>query len=471
MATELAAANALFVDGDYEAALARYDAAVAAQPDSAEALIKRAACSDKLGRHDAALKDADAAIALMPTSSSAHHHRGTALLHLERYVEARKALREAQRLLGGGAAHTSLLGVIKAQLAEVKEKEELQREAPEGVAHVAKQQRETTATTAGGGAGAGRQAPGVGEVSDAVAAVSLSSPAATTATTAPAATTTTVAANAGGGPRPPRYDWYQSLSHVTVTLWVKAPVEDACSILVADQRLEASLTSADGGVHSLALRLYAGISPDAPMTVSYRPTKVEVRMPKAAPGMWPCLTEGGAAAGGGGGAVAVPPATAALPSAAAAATTTTTGGGVPSAYSSGKDWSKVEKALGAEAADAAEDESSLEGFFKGLYARADEDSRRAMIKSYVSGRVVLWSRAAVACRRRRSGGPVRAALSLSRHSPRSHPLARLRLSPQTESGGLSLSTDWKQVGKKDFAEEGRRLAAEPPPPPRDDEDA
>lgn len=463
---ELAAANALFVDGDYEAALARYDAAVAAQPESAEAHIKRAACHDKLGRHDAALKDADAAVALAPASAAAHHHRGTALLRLERYPEARKALREAQRLLGGGPMHTSVLGVIKAQLAEVKEKEGLQREAPEGVAHVSPPRAVTTDSAAPVTtitAGPVRPlSPGVGEVSDAVAAMSpFGTAVTTTATGAPAD-----AAAGGGAPRPPRFDWYQSLSHVTVTVWVKGAVEGASSVMVADQRLEASLTTADGGVHTLALRLYAPISADAPMAVAYRPTKVEVRMPKAAAGMWPCLQEGDAATLLAGGAAAPPPvaSSAVSPSSAPVSpptttATTTTGGGVPSAYSSKKDWSKVEKALGGE--DAPEDESSLEGFFKGLYARADDDARRAMVKSFVSRRAAAprWLRCGVTQRRETTS----LALSLPLPAPSAY-------RPQTQSGGLSLSTDWKDAAKKDFAEEARRLAAEKPPRSADDDD-
>ncbi|EOD29234.1 hypothetical protein EMIHUDRAFT_449829 [Emiliania huxleyi CCMP1516] len=61
MQVPLDRANALFVDEDFDGALAQYNAAVAAEPDSGEALAKRAACNLKLGRHRAAASDAAAA--------------------------------------------------------------------------------------------------------------------------------------------------------------------------------------------------------------------------------------------------------------------------------------------------------------------------------------------------------------------------------------------------------------------------
>eukprot|EP00890_Picochlorum_soloecismus_P004892 jgi/Picsp_1/5403/NSC_02763-R1_protein sgt1 homolog len=68
-----------------------------------------------------------------------------------------------------------------------------------------------------------------------------------------------------------------------------------------------------------------------------------------------------------------------------------------------KDWSKIEKQIAGE--DEEEKDSNVLDFFQKLYAGADEDTRRAMMKSY------------------------------------------------QESGGTSLSTNWKDVSSKDFSKE------------------
>jgi len=68
-----------------------------------------------------------------------------------------------------------------------------------------------------------------------------------------------------------------------------------------------------------------------------------------------------------------------------------------------KDWSKIEKQIAGE--DEKEEDSNVLNFFQKLYAGADEDTRRAMMKSY------------------------------------------------QESGGTSLSTNWKDVSSRDFSKE------------------
>mmetsp|Transcript_25362 Transcript_25362/g.76705 ORF Transcript_25362/g.76705 Transcript_25362/m.76705 type:complete len:137 (-) Transcript_25362:102-512(-) len=101
MQVPLDRANALFVDEDFDGALAQYNAAVAAEPDSGEALAKRAACNLKLGRHRAAASDAAAAVALQP-SARAHRWAGLAHFALQEWTAARSAFAAALLLSGGG---------------------------------------------------------------------------------------------------------------------------------------------------------------------------------------------------------------------------------------------------------------------------------------------------------------------------------------------------------------------------------
>ena len=70
-----------------------------------------------------------------------------------------------------------------------------------------------------------------------------------------------------------------------------------------------------------------------------------------------------------------------------------------------KDWSKIEKQIAGEDQEEEEKDSNVLNFFQKLYAGADEDTRRAMMKSY------------------------------------------------QESGGTSLSTNWKDVSARDFSKE------------------
>jgi suppressor of G2 allele of SKP1 len=108
---------------------------------------------------------------------------------------------------------------------------------------------------------------------------------------------------------------------------------------------------------------------------------------------WPSLEPAGAAGGVAARDSATPEPDAAVPEAAAARSV---------AYKRApRDWSALEKELEAEEkATQLEGDAALNKLFRELYAGADDDTRRAMVKSY------------------------------------------------TESGGTCLSTDWRSVGAK-----------------------
>jgi suppressor of G2 allele of SKP1 len=94
MAAALALANAAFVDEDYAVALQHYDAAVASDPSSADALAKRAACHLKLARHAHAAADAAAACLLAP-SVAGYRRAGLAHFGLDDFGQARTAFQSA----------------------------------------------------------------------------------------------------------------------------------------------------------------------------------------------------------------------------------------------------------------------------------------------------------------------------------------------------------------------------------------
>ena len=80
--------NSLRSAGQFEAALASYDAALALDPDYAHAWCNRGVVHQALGRHDSALASYDRAIALAPRDAMAHYNRALLLQQNARWAEA-----------------------------------------------------------------------------------------------------------------------------------------------------------------------------------------------------------------------------------------------------------------------------------------------------------------------------------------------------------------------------------------------
>jgi suppressor of G2 allele of SKP1 len=238
--------------------------------------------------------------------------------------------------------------------------------------------------------------------------------------------------------RKPRFEYYQTQSAVTITLLARDADPSASTVeVVGDRHVSVSLSLPSQSTFVLDLDLYDAVVPGQAQT-SYRPAKVEVKLAKApaAQYMWPALEASAAAAvppdavkakvglgggggGGGGGAAAAsapsapaPVQAAPVPAAAAAAAASAAPASASSAASASapkqkKDWSALEKELAAEEeGEKPEGEEALYKLFRQIYKNGDEDTRRAMIKSF-----------------------------------------------QT-SGGTVLSTNWGEVAKKDYEKEG-----------------
>ncbi len=84
--------------GRFEEALASFDAAVAHNPDSAEAWNARGNALHDLKRYDQALANFDRALALRPDSMEIFNNRGNALQEMHRYEEAVSAYDQALAL-------------------------------------------------------------------------------------------------------------------------------------------------------------------------------------------------------------------------------------------------------------------------------------------------------------------------------------------------------------------------------------
>lgn len=178
-----------------------------------------------------------------------------------------------------------------------------------------------------------------------------------------------------------RHEWFQNDNFVTVTIFIKQiPVENVdCRIF--ENSLSVTVKLPTGSDYSLELDPLAHSIVPSGSKYSVMSTKIEIKLKKAEEGLkWGTLE----------GSEIGPVATIASASEAAPPS-------YPSSSKKKHDWSKIEKEVEEEKPDG---DAAVNYFFQQIYKDADEDTRRAMIKSY------------------------------------------------TESGGTALSTNWAEVGKK-----------------------
>ncbi|CBN79827.1 SGT1 homologue [Ectocarpus siliculosus] len=377
--------NQAFIDEDYPATLQAYGEAISLGGEG-EALARsnRAAVYLKLSKHTEALQDASAAVKLMPTEM-AFYRKGLAAFALEEFETALEAFRQGKKLeeeRGDSNDPRKYRTWVRKCEAELEAEEEAHAAAAASSDRSMPPTTPTTTTT----------------TSD-VAPVSGGS---VGAAAAPVKRTPVPASSTAPAHLRIKFQYYQSYEKVTVAVLEKGLKESEVKVDVEAKRLTVRRKAGDNaGALLFDKVLYEEVLPEKCRT-RFMASKLEVTMTKKSPADWPEL-EG----------AAIP---AARPAAAATATDASSTSGeaaveqpptkVARPYSSTKDWDVVEKEVQKELeAEKPGGEQALNDLFKSIYGKADEDTRRAMVKSF-----------------------------------------------QT-SGGTVLSTNWDEVGKADYEKE------------------
>jgi len=343
-------ANLHYVNEDYEEALKHYTCACTLQENCALYLTCRAAAYLKLGKFTEATQDCDAALAVEPQHHMAFHWKGIALFYLADFAAAKAAfegsikanssskaprqtwLRKCDAELSGS---TLPLGGIVAEASKA----------------VAQSSQESV-----------KPAP--------VAPVSAEPAQASTATPAeePAVVPPATAATASSGRKTIKREWYQSSSKVFITIFAKGVQTDACTYNFEDRSVSLSfkLPNSTDEEYQMELDLFDAIDP-AQCTVEISKVKVEVVLAKKTEGVhWTGLEKVEAAA---------------TPDQAL----------YPTSSKQKRDWNQVDKECEMELKNekGAGDEA-LNKLFRQIYENADEETKRAMNKSFsTSGGTVL----------------------------------------------------------------------------------
>ncbi|BBN10530.1 suppressor of G2 allele of SKP1 [Marchantia polymorpha subsp. ruderalis] len=352
MAEELGRkADKAFVDEEYETSVQLYSDALQLNPSDAVLFASRAQAYLKLDRYMDAISDTNKAIELNPNLPKAYLRKGVACFNLEEYQTAKAAFEAGLQRDPNNPQLKNKIRECEAKLIEEASGDQQSglktpkplSENPTPMETVKDGDVEATPMETANG----------GEETASPAAVQTPPP-----------------------PAPPRYrhEFYQTSDTVVVTVFAKNIQADQLEIQFGEQILSLEIKVADGETYVLQNRLFGKIKPTE-CKYSRLSTKVEIRLVKAEPVQWKKLE--------------YDPKLAELP---APKANPESSKGYPSSTKKTKDWDKLEAEVKKQEKDEKlEGDAALNKLFQDIYKDADEDTRRAMNKSFVESNGTVLS--------------------------------------------------------------------------------
>eukprot|EP00927_Polykrikos_kofoidii_P065646 TRINITY_DN61376_c0_g1_i1.p1 TRINITY_DN61376_c0_g1~~TRINITY_DN61376_c0_g1_i1.p1 ORF type:complete len:415 (-),score=102.36 TRINITY_DN61376_c0_g1_i1:81-1286(-) len=360
-------ANAHYVNEEYQEALNYYTCAVTLQEDCVEYRACRAAAFLKLGRFAEALEDAEQALKIGPRTYMACYWKGIALFYLGNFSAAKPCFEESLRIAPNARAPRAMW--VRKCDAELSGST-----LPLGGVAA-----EVSNRSAGGTEGSARVVAPAPQAAPAATAAPVQAVAPASAPAAPSpaapapATSSEASAAAAAVParKETRRQWYQNQNSVIVTIFAKGVDEQACKVDFGAQALSLSfpLPGTSDEEYSLELDLGGEIDPEK-CRIEVSKVKVEVVLAKRNFGeQWKDLE-------------LVKELEKVLSPEQPA---------YPTSSSQKKDWGRIDRDIEEELKnEKPEGDAALNKLFKEIYDRADDDTRRAMNKSFqTSGGTVL----------------------------------------------------------------------------------
>lgn len=325
----------------------------------------------KLGQFEQAAADGSAAVNLQPKNSKAHARKGIALFNLEDYEAAKQSFADALQLDKDNKELQTWIGKCNDQLgsnvencgAGVAEKVE---DVPQKFSNKASEEALQPEATV--------------QTSNPPTCVAKPTTSADSSMPVPADSEMQPLheqPQAPAAPPKPRFDWYQTETHVVVTLMIKKSKKENVNVDYGEKTLSVTVKLPSGSEFVLDLDLSHTIVPAQCKTVIMS-TKIELKMKKAEAIRWSSLEAEDE--------IQPKPPTkndksSDLPDVHK----------YPSSRHVGKDWDKVAAQIAKEEKDEKlEGDAALNQLFQQIYGDGSEEVRKAMNKSFVeSGGTVL----------------------------------------------------------------------------------
>ncbi|KDP22207.1 hypothetical protein JCGZ_26038 [Jatropha curcas] len=323
-----------FVDEHFELAADLLTQAIGINPNNAELYADRAQANIKLNNYTEAVADANRAIQLDPSMAKAYLRKGTACISLEEYQTAKAALEIGASLSPGDLRFTNLIKQCDEHIAnETVNLLNQPVEAPQNVVAMEDVQP-------------------ANDLSSQVPIVPAAKP-------------------------KYRHEFFQKPEEVVVTIFAKGLPADSVSIEFGEQILSISINVPGEDAYHFQPRLFGKIIP-AKCRYNILSTKVEIRLAKAEPIHWMSLEFNKE--------------TTVVQRFNVSSGTGSQRPSYPSSKPKAVDWDKIEAQVKKEEKDEKLDgDAALNKFFREIYHDADEDTRRAMQKSFVESNGTVLS--------------------------------------------------------------------------------